>query len=161
MHFTPFLFQKTQVKLYYRFFIFFIFFITLLLVYFYFNPIVIDNYQSKFLLKIWFFKVTYLDFYTLLFLNEITELQTLKDSYFLLNNYEFFIINFSLFFGLMTSILLIFFLHRVFNYLNFAEISYLGALKSLNNNFFIRNQNYIKQQNLFMGTRVWRKGKTN
>jgi len=157
LHFTPFLFQKSQIKLYYRYILFiFLIFITIL-IYIYFNPIISDNYQNKELLKNWIFKITYVDFYVILFLNEITELQTMKDAYFLLNNYEFFIVNFSLFFGLMTAILLIFLIHRIFNFLNYSEINYIESLNFLNNNFFIRNQNYIKQQNLFMATRVWTK----
>jgi len=78
---------------------------------------------------------------------EVTELNLLKDSYFLLNSFEFFIVNFSLLFGLLSAILLCFMIHRVFNILNFSQITNLNILKYTDTNFFIKSQNFITQQN--------------
>lgn len=89
-----------------------------------------------------------MDYYKLLNTNEVTDLNTLRDLYFLSNSFEFFLINFSLFFGLISSILLCFIIHRVFNFLNFSQIIDINLLKSSESGFFIRNQNYINQQSM-------------
>ena len=49
-----------------------------------------------------------MDYYAILFSNEVTDLNTLRETYFLLNAFEFFAVNFSLFFGLIAAILLCF-----------------------------------------------------
>nr|YP_010049524.1 NADH dehydrogenase subunit 6 [Strombidium cf. sulcatum]QPL15929.1 NADH dehydrogenase subunit 6 [Strombidium cf. sulcatum] len=157
LHFTPFLYQKAQIKLYSRFSLYSIIFFLFILIYFYLNPTYIENYHSKDIFKSWIFNISYLDYYLISNLNEISELQTLKDSYFLLNNYEFFIINFSLFFGLISSIIMLFIIHRIFLFLNFNEIIHFNILKHSYNSNFIRQQNYIKQQNTFAAAEVWQK----
>ena len=71
----------------------------------------------------------------------------LKETYFILNSFEFFIINFSLFFGLITAILLFFMIQRIFNFLNYSQIKNTPILSKLNSSFFIRNKNFITQSN--------------
>jgi hypothetical protein len=90
----------------------------------------------------------------LLFTNEVTDLNTIRDSYFLLNSFEFFLVNFSLFFGLIASILMCFMIHRIFNFLNYSQIININTLNSIDTSFFIRNQNFITQQNTPGITRV-------
>ena len=109
--------------------------------------------------KTWFFKITYLDYYMILFSNEVTDLNTLRDSYFLLNSFEFFIINFSLFFGIIAAILMCFMIHRIFNFLNYSQIININILNSIDMGFFIRNQNFITQQQTPGIVRVWSKTK--
>lgn len=77
---------------------------------------------------------------------EVTDLNTIRDSYFLSNSLEFFLINFSLLFGLISAITLSFFIQRVFNYLNFTQIINFKILNTNQSAFFLRNQNFITQQ---------------
>jgi len=102
-----------------------------------------------------------MDYYSVFSSREVTELNLLKDSYFLLNSFEFFIVNFSLLFGLLCSILLCFMMHRVFNFLNFSQIINLNTLKNTDTNFFIRSQNFVTQQNTPGVVKVWVKSKSN
>jgi len=103
--------------------------------------------------------MTYVDYYQIFFAHEISELNLLRESYFLLNTFEFFAINFSLFFGLIAAILMYFNIQRIFNYLNFSQITELGTLNSIESGFFIRNQNFTTQQNTPQVVRVWSKNK--
>ena len=90
---------------------------------------------------------------------EVTELNLLRDSYFILNSFEFFVVNFSLLFGLLASILLCFIIHRVFNYLNYSQIVNINILSSIDTNFFIKSQNFITQQNTPGVVKVWAKSR--
>ena len=65
----------------------------------------------------------------------------------MLNTFEFFSINFSLFFGLIAAILMYFIIQRVFNFLNFSQIKDVRTLENLQSTFFIKSQNFINQQN--------------
>lgn len=88
-----------------------------------------------------------MDYYYAYNTYEVTELNLLKNSYFLVNSFEFFIVNYSLFFGLLTAILMCFMVQRIFNFLNYSQIVNLKLLSNLDTNFFIRTQNFISQQN--------------
>jgi len=79
--------------------------------------------------------------------NEVTDLNTLRDTYFVLNTFEFYIVNFSLFYGLVASIVLCFLVQRIFNFLNYSQIINIEVLKKTQGGFFIRNQNFMTQQN--------------
>ena len=160
LHFTSFLFQKSYYNLTARHFIFgYLFFIfSSLFLYFFANTT--DNSYLLGLTKTWFFKVTYMDYYSILYSNEVTDLNTLRDTYFLLNSFEFFIVNFSLFFGLITSILMCFMIQRIFSFLNFSQSINMNLLSAADTGFFIRNQNFITQQNTPGVTRVWAKTKS-
>ena len=85
---------------------------------------------------------------------EISELNTLRETYFMLNTFEFFSINFSLFFGLIAAILMYFMIQRIFNYLNYSQISEAKTLDSMQSSFFIRSQNFISQQNMSQVVRI-------
>ena len=74
--------------------------------------------------------------------------------YFFNNSFEFFIINFMLLYGLFASINLCFLIKRVFSILNFSQFNNLVFFNKINTFFFIRNQNFIKQQNVSTDTRV-------
>ena len=64
-----------------------------------------------------------------------------------------------LFYGIFGSITLCFLIKRVFTFLNFSQLKNVNVLNEINSSFFIRNQNFIKQQNTSAGTRVWLKKK--
>ena len=158
LHFTLFLFQKSIFNLLYRYYIYIIIFGFFIISFFYYNVLYSGWFNTKDTFKLWFFKLTYNDYYTVLNTYEVTELNLLLDSYFNLNTWEFFIINFHLFFGLITAIILFFTIHKVFNFLNFSQINDLKILKNLDSNFFIRNQNFTNQINTPGLTSIW--GKT-
>jgi hypothetical protein len=90
----------------------------------------------------------------------ITDLNLLREIYFYVNSFEFFLINFMLFYGIFLSVLLTFLIKRFFLFLNFSQITDLNLLNEVNSYFFIRNQNFLKQQNTSAGVRVWVKKKS-
>ena len=104
LHFTSFLFQKSYFNLSARhFFTLILVSLTTLTVYYFLaNPT--DNSFNADLLKTWFFKVTYMDYYLIYNSAEVTDLNTLRDTYFCLNGFEFFIVNFRNFFVIKTWI---------------------------------------------------------
>jgi hypothetical protein len=81
----------------------------------------------------------------------------LKYLYFSFNSFEFFLINYSLFFGLVCSILSLFLLKRFYSKLLFSQITESRSLENINSSFFIRNQNFYFQQNVYHSTRIWSK----
>ena len=159
LHFTSFLFQKSQFNLTARHFIFAYLILFFILTFLYYNSTSADTSYYGDLEKTWFFKLSYIDYYSLLHTNEVTDLNTLRDTYFFLNSFEFFIVNFSLFFGLIASILLIFIIQRIFAFLNYGQIIHMGLLSNADSGFFMRSQNFITQQNSTAGVRSWIKAK--
>lgn len=157
LHFTSFLFQKSQFNLTSRHFIFLFLLFIYSFVFFYFYSTPADTSYYNDLNKTWFFKLAYIDYYLLLCTNEVTDLNTLRDTYFLLNTFEFFIVNFSLFFGLVASILMCFMIQRIFAYLNYSQIINMNLLSKSDTGFFIRNQNLTMQQRTSGTVRVWAK----
>lgn len=157
LHFTSFLFQKSSFNISSKFFFISLVFIQFILIFYYYLPQPVDSVAGNDLSRSWFFKTSYLDYYKLFNTNEVTDLNTLRDLYFLSNSFEFFLINFSLFFGLVASILLCFIIQRVFNFINYSQIQDLNTLDNLNTGFYIRNQNYINQQSTPSVNRLWAK----
>lgn len=159
LHFTLFLYQKSYFNITYRLFFILISLIAFVIVYFYYLPTSIDNSYYKDLDKTWYLRVVIVDYYILYNTFEVTELNLLRDSYFLLNSFEFFLINFSLFFGLIASILLCFLIQRIFNFINFSQINDLSLLNEINAGFFIRQQSFIRQQDTQGIVKIWSKDK--
>lgn len=157
LHFTSFLHQKTYFNVSNKILTISSYLLITLLFYFYFFSYSVDSFFNGDLSKTWNFHVTHIDYYSLLHSCEVTELNLLRDSYFLLNTFEFFIINFSLFFGLISAILLYFLIQRIFNILNFSQIMDANTLSNIESSFFIRHQNYTNQQNMPQSVRLWKK----
>jgi hypothetical protein len=59
-----------------------------------------------------------------------------------------------LFYGIFGSINLCFLIKRVFVFLNLSQLKNINFLNEVNSTFFIRNQNFIRQQSASTGTRV-------
>jgi hypothetical protein len=78
----------------------------------------------------------------------------MRELYFYNNSLGFFIINFMLFYGIFGAINLCFLIKRVFAFLTFSQLKNFNFLNQINTSFFIRNQNFIKQQNTSTGARV-------
>lgn len=160
LHFTSFLHAKSNFNIMLRWSIFYLIIILSLLFYFYFLSFNIDKSFHLSSDNLWFFNISYIDYYFIFFSHEVTELNLLRETYFLINSFEFFLINFSLFFGLVTAILLCFIIHRVFNFLNYSQLKSSKLLNNLNSSFFIRNQNFISQSNAPMVVKTWSRTKT-
>jgi hypothetical protein len=160
LHFTSFLYQKSQINLSSRYFFLLINFYVWIVSIFYYLPSFADTHYYRDLLKTWFFRISHLDYYFVYNSHEVTELNLLRDSYFVLNSFEFFVVNFSLLFGLLAAILMCFIIHRVFNFLNYSQIVNLDILSSIDTNFFIKQQNFLRQQNTAGVVKVWGKSST-
>lgn len=130
----------------------------LIFLYFFTNPVDIDYYKG--FTKTWFFFISWYDYYDFFYSNIVTDLNLLRELYFYNNSFEFFVINFMLFYGIISSILLCFLIKRVFSFLNYSQLVNYNLLNYTNSTYFIRNQNFIKQQATSTGTRVWVKTKS-
>jgi hypothetical protein len=161
MHFSSFLQQKTTFDVSKRYFFTAVPLVLLILGYLYFLASPNDSAMNISASKYWYFNVSYIDYYSVFFSHEVSELNLLKESYFVFNSFEFFVINFSLFFGLIAAILFYFLIQRIFNSINFAQINDNNSLQSIESTFFIRNQNYTLQQSTPQVVRIWTKKKSN
>lgn len=118
-----------------------------------------SNLTSSAASKVWFFSVSWYDYYDFFFSPTVTDLNLLHEIYFTNNSFEFFLINFFLLYGIIASVLLTFLIKRVFNILNYSQVLNHGYLNEARPTYFIRNQDYIKQQAMSSGARVWVKKK--
>jgi hypothetical protein len=159
LHYSTFLHQKANVDKSSRelSFITFACFFLYFFLYFFSNPVDIDF--TKGFTKTWFFLVSWYDYYDLFFSNVISDLNLLREIYFYNNSFEFVLINFMLLYGIISAILLCFLIKRVFSFLNYNQLVNYDMLNYTNSTYFIRNQNFIKQQATSTGTRVWIKTK--
>jgi len=159
LHFTAFLFQKSQFNLTARHFVIFYLFLLCILIFSVFTSLHNEASIRGDLSNTWYYKIQHIDFFSILLTAEVTELNTLREMYFLLNSFEFFVINFSLLFGILGAILLCFLIHRIFSFINFSESINQDTLKNSASGFFIRNQNFITQQGTAPATRLWSRRK--
>lgn len=90
VHFTSFLHQKTLFSISARHFYFSYALLTFLIVFYYYFSAPADSTFYGDLGKTWFFRMSYVDYYLVSSTNEVSELNTLRDTYFLLNGFEFF-----------------------------------------------------------------------
>ena len=159
LHFSNFLYQKSIFDISSKFiFLFFFLFLFSFFFFYFFNNSNGKNFNFQ-LNRTWFFFISWYNYF--LFFNSytITDLNLLREIYFYNNSFGFFLINFMLFYGIFGSINLAFLIKKIFNFLNFSQVTNIKLLTEVNSNFFIRNQNFLKQQNSSIGTRVWLKKK--
>jgi hypothetical protein len=157
LHFSSFLHQKSVFNSTSKQFTLLSILIFMSFSYFYFYSRSIDCFSNSDLNKTWFLNVTYLNLFALIYNNESNVLLMLKYLYFSSNSFEFFLINYSLFFGLVSSILSCFLLKRFYTKILFSQIMESNSLNNISSSFFIRNQNFYYQQNVHQSTRVWAK----
>lgn len=160
LHFSNFLHQKSYLNLSARFFFYLLFFVFVLFFFFFFVVNPVDRNFNFELKKIWFFLTSWYDYYSLYNMRLISELNIIREIYFYNNSFNFFVINFMLFYGIFGAINLCFSIKRVFSFLSFSQIKNYKLLGEINSSFFIRNQNFIRQQNASTGSRVWVKSKS-
>ena len=161
LHFSSFLNQKANIDKSARELSFLFLNLIFIITFFFFFLEPVDSTYSTGLQKSWFFFLSWYDYYDFFFSQTVSDLNLLREIYFVNNSWEFFIINFVLFYGIITSILLTFFIKRVFTFLNWDQFFMYGFSQKLDTNFFIRNQDFIKQHYAPSGTRVWLKQKKN
>jgi len=158
LHFNHFLHQKVVLNVTNKTLIFFVFCSFFLFSFFYFmaNPFTTNNHELQ---KIWFLLINWYDFYSFYNTFTVTDLNLLRELYFYNNSFEFFLLNFVIFYGIFGAINLTFLIKKFFNFMNFAQIKNFKLLFENNSTLFIRNQNFLRQQNMSTGTRVWSKNK--
>jgi len=132
-----------------------------LLAFFYFCSQPVDQTFLRGFNRTWFFLISWYNYYDFFFSFTITDLNLLREIYFYNNSFEFFIINFVLFYGIIGSILSCFLIKRIFSFLNVSQFINYSLLFKTNATYFIRNQNFLKQQSTSTGTRMWIKKKSN
>ncbi len=159
LHYSTFLHQKANIDKSSRELSFILFSGIFIYFFLYFFASPIDNDFAKGFSKTWFFHISWYDYYDFFMTNTITDLNLLREIYFYNNSFEFFSINFLLLYGIITSILLCFLIKRIFSFLNYSQLMNYNLLSQANSTYFIRNQNFIRQQATSTGTRVWLKTK--
>jgi hypothetical protein len=159
LHYSTFLHQKSNLDKTSREFSFAALSILTLLSLFFFMATPVDNTPTSALTKIWFFALSWYDYYDFFFSAVVTDLNLLHEIYFTNNAFEFFLINFFLLYGIVASILMSFLVKRIFNLMNYSQLNDHDLLKQSRATYFIRNQDYLKQQSTSAGTRVWLKKK--
>jgi len=117
------------------------------------------NVTNSTLTKIWFFGISWYDYYDFFFSATVTDLNLLHEIYFTNNSFEFFLINFFLLYGIIASILMSFLVKRIFNLMNYSQLLNYPFLEQMRATYFIRSQDYLKQQLSSAGTRIWQKKK--
>jgi len=159
LHFSTFLYHKPNLDKSSRVTSSFLLLLIVLcnLLYIFSEPI--TNQNAKILESNWAFYLGWYDFYDLFFIQTVTDLNLLKEVYFSQNSVEFFIINFVLLYGILASILLCFLIKKIFVLLTFSQYRSYKLNKSNTSTFFIRNQDFLKQQSTLSGTRGWLKRK--
>ena len=160
LHYSTFLHQKSNLNKTSREFSFTTISLLTLLTLLSFLASPFDNLSTTNIAKTWFLFVSWYDYYDFFFSLTVTDLNLLHEIYFTNNSFEFFLINFVLLYGIISSILLSFFVKRIFNFLNYSQLMDTRFIHKTQASYFIRNQDYLKQQSTSAGTRVWIKNKT-
>ena len=159
LHYSTFLHQKPNLNKTLQSFTYLPFAIlSFVSIFFMLTPVSSGMSNSNFS-KIWFFTVSWYDYYEFFFSSTVTDLNLLHEIYFSNNSFEFFLINFFLLYGIVASILLSFLVKRVFNLLNHSEFTKTLFTDRTNSTYFVRTQDYLKQQRMSAGSRVWLKKK--
>ena len=159
LHYSTFLHQKSNVNKTSREFSFTSIATITIVSIFSFVSSPVEVASTSVLSKIWFFSVSWYDYFDFFFSSTVTDLNLLHEIYFTNNSFEFFLINFFLLYGVIASILLSFLVKRIFNFMNISQFQNTSFLQKAHATFFIRNQDYLKQQSTSAGTRVWIKKK--
>lgn len=107
----------------------------------------------------WAFSVNWYDYYDIFFSYIVTDLNLIHEVYFTCDSFEFFAVNFFLLYGIIGSILMTFLIKRIFVFMGATQILNNGVLKKMSSSFFIRNQDFLKQQSTSAGQRVWKRNR--
>lgn len=103
--------------------------------------------------------ISWLNYYMLFFDYEISQLNLLREIFFYNNAWEFLLINYVVFFGLLGVIILNFYITEMHKYTSLNLLLNGGTSANSKAPLFIRDQNFIKQQQISSSVRLW--GKVN
>lgn len=159
LHYSTFLHQKSNVDKTSREFTFLLVAAIVLLSALTFLSSPSSNSTTNTLTKTWFFNLSWYDYYDFFYSSTVTDLNLLHEIYFTNNSFEFFLINFFLLYGIIASILISFLVKRVFNLMNYSQLTDYPFLAQSRATYFIRNQDYLKQQLTSASARIWQKKK--
>ena len=159
LHYSNFIHQKVTLDKASREFFFWLLGILFVSSFFFFLAQPVDSTYLQGFGKTWFFLLTWYDYYEMFWTQTVTDLNLLRELYFFNNSFEFFLINFVLFYGILGAILLTFLIKRAFMLMNLTQLTNYSTLVHINATYFIRNQNFLKQHLTSSGTRVWLKTK--
>jgi hypothetical protein len=121
------------------------------------TPIDLDSTSG--FAKTWVFLVNWLDYYLIFGSRSVTDLNLLHAIYFVNNNFEFILINFFLFYGIITAVLVSFLIRYIFSKFSLPQFQNYRLLSQPTSLGFIRNQDFLKQQSTSAGERVWVKNR--
>lgn len=159
LHYSTFLHQKSNLNKTSREFSFTCSaLISFFSIFLFFSSPIANNSTSE-ITRNWFFSISWYDYFDFFFAATVTDLNLLHEIYFLNNAFEFFLINFFLLYGIIASVLATFLIKKFFNILNFSQLNGSNFLHNQKSSYFIRTQDYLKQQATSTGTRVWNKKK--
>lgn len=147
LHYTPFLYQKSVINVFAKNNIYMWIFALVSIFWSYYSAFANDTDFSSIALNCWYFLITYLDYYNIKTVYEVTDLNIMRDTYFLWNACHFILVNFSLLYGLLSAIVMYFNIQRIFNHLNLSQILNSTLINKVENAFFIKLQDYVTQQN--------------
>ena len=159
LHYSTFLHQKSNLNKTSREFSFSALAFLFIPSFFFFFTAPVSGTSSSTVMKTWLFDLSWYDYYDFFFSLTVTDLNLLHEIYFTNNSFEFFLINFFLLYGIIATILMSFLVKRIFNYLNYDQLMNHRMLNQTRATYFIRTQDYLKQQLTSTGTRVWSKKK--
>lgn len=159
LHYSTFLHQKSNLNKTSREFTFTVIALFSVFSTFWIFFLPVHNVNNSTIMKTWIFSVSWYDYYDFFASLTVTDLNLLHEIYFTNNSFEFFLINFFLLYGIVASILMSFLVKRIFNFMNFNQLLDYRFLEQAKATYFIRNQDYLKQQSTSAGTRVWLKKK--
>ena len=159
LHYSTFLHQKSNLNKTSREFSFSVLSALFISSLFLFFTAPVSSSSTATLSKTWLFSISWYDYYDFFFSSTVTDLNLLHEIYFTNNSFEFFLINFFLLYGIIGTILMSFLVKRIFNFMNASQLLNHQMLTQARATYFIRTQDYVKQQLTSAGTRVWVKKK--
>jgi hypothetical protein len=157
-YFSDFLFFKVLFNVFSRFFISF-FFISFFFISFFFflNQPVESNFYLN---SLWFFFISYYDYYLFFNFYGLIDLNLVRELYYNVDSFEFFLINFFVLYNIFNSIVTLFLNKRISVLINTPYFLNLNFLSKVESFFFLRYQNVFKQKNTSPGSQVWFKNKS-
>lgn len=161
LHFSTFLHQKTLQFSYQLNFSTFAAVLLMLIITMLFYSTPNTNPTNTVVSKTWLFNVSWYDYYDFLNINNVSNLNVLREVYFFNNSFEFVIINFVVFYGVITAVLLCFSVKSFFTNSLAQTTKFKSFFELTTPVYFIRSQNIITQQTASAGLRVWAKLKSN
>ncbi len=118
-----------------------------------------DYNFNKMIENIWFFYISYYNYYDFSTAVLNSDMQLYKEIYFHLNNFEFFIVSIGIYFGIITSLVIFNLINKSILKNNLTLVNNIKKYNRANSTYFSKYQDIIKQIYLPATTRIWSKHK--